>query len=227
MPSKIAHLRGGSQPAPRVITSANAISIKNLWAGYEPSHPILQNLNMNVARGSITVLSAPNGSGKTTLFRSILGLMKYQGEITILGKPAQDSIHSIGYVPQRSSANWAMPLSALEVVTSGLYHRIGRFVTSNHRLEAKEYLARLGLLAKAEVPIGNLSGGEQQRVMLARALAVQPAIYLVDEPFNNIDKASEKLLLRLFDQLRESGNTVFCIDHQPERMADATLKTLA
>jgi len=204
----------------KALSLENAITIKGLNVAYNKNQPILQNLNMEIKRANITILTAANGSGKTTLFRSILGLMNYSGEIKILEKPPRLGCGFIGYVPQRSQANWQMPISALDVVTSGLYSRIGRFVKASHRLEATEYLAMLKLDHKANEPVGNLSGGERQRVMLARALASRPTIYLLDEPFNNIDRATERILLDTFVELRNNGDTIFCIDHFPQRMND-------
>lgn len=202
----------------KALALENAITIKGLSVAYNKNQPVLQDLNMEIKRASITILKAANGSGKTTLFRSILGLMDYTGEIKILEQAPRLGCGFIGYVPQGSGANWQMPISALDVVTSGLYPRMGRFVKASHRLEATEYLAMLKLDHKANEPVGNLSGGERQRVMLARALAARPTIYLMDEPFNNIDSQTERILLETFVNLKNNGDTIFCIDHFPQRM---------
>ncbi len=208
-----------------VSTIKYAVETKNLRVGYSET-PVLNGLNLKAGAGGLTILTAPNGAGKTTLFKAILGLLPYEGQIRLFSQDARRTNQIIGYVPQRAGIKWDMPLSALEVVTMGLYPKIGRFgfIRRNHRLEAMEYLKLVRLEHKAETPVGNLSGGEQQRVVVARALALKPSLYLVDEPFNNIDKATEELLIERFFILRSMGCSVFCIDHSPERFAKAAGK---
>lgn len=211
--------------ATEIKTAQKAVAVKKLRVSYGGTS-VLKELNLEVRGQTLTVLTAPNGSGKTTLFRAILGLVDYDGEIRIFGKTVNRKANgvaapAIGYVPQRAQVKWDMPLSALDVVVMGLYPKIGRFrfVRRSHRTEAMEYLALMGLEHKAHAAVGNLSGGEQQRVMLARALALKPGLYLADEPFNNVDKNTEKLLIEHFITLKKLGCTIFCIDHAPERFA--------
>ena len=205
-------------PDAPVRATENAVEVSGVRVCYD-GEAVLNNLSLKVARQSLTVLTAPNGSGKTTLFKAILGLIGYEGEINIFSEPPQRARGAIGYVPQRAQVKWDMPLSAVDVVVMGLYPKIGRFrfVGRSHRLEATEYLRLVGLEHKATRAVGKLSGGEQQRVMLARALALKPSLYLVDEPFNNIDKNTERILIEHFITLKKLGCTIFCIDHAPER----------
>jgi manganese/zinc/iron transport system ATP- binding protein len=178
--------------------------------------PVLWDVEYDAPEGRLIGVIGPNGAGKSTLLKAILDLIPTaSGRVMIYGKPYRKQRHLVGYVPQRESVDWDFPVSALDVVTMGLYGRIGwlRPVRRRHREAAREALARLGMADLAGRQISQLSGGQQQRVFLARALAQDAKLYLMDEPFAGVDAATEQAIVELLRELRASGKTVLCVHH--------------
>jgi manganese/zinc/iron transport system ATP- binding protein len=133
----------------------------------------------------------------------------------VFGRDVRRQRRAVGYVPQRESVDWDFPVSAVEVVAMGRYGRIGWFrpVGRADREAAREALDRVGMSAFADRQIGQLSGGQQQRVFLARALAQDARVYLMDEPFAGVDAATEHAILTVLRDLDRAGRTVICVHH--------------
>lgn len=158
----------------------------------------------------------PNGAGKSTLIKAALGLAPISsGSIRVFGQPYAAARLRVGYVPQRASADWDFPTSALDVVTMGCYGRLGWFRRPGRaeRERALRCLEHLGMAAYASRQISQLSGGQQQRVFLARALAQDADLYIMDEPFVGVDAVTEKAIIGLLQELRGQGKTVVCVHH--------------
>ncbi len=194
-----------------------ALSVKKLTVAYQDT-PVLWSVDVDVPVGSFLAIVGPNGAGKTTFMKSILGLLKpLAGTISFLGASLDHVIKtgSIAYVPQRMSVDWDFPISVQEVVMMGRYGSLGWFKrpTALDKEMVIDALRQVDLEAFAQKPIGSLSGGQQQRVFFARALAQQAEIYVLDEPFANIDAATEQVLVGILQQLAAIGKTVLVVHH--------------
>lgn len=178
--------------------------------------PVLWDIDLEVPPGNLVSIIGPNGAGKTTLIKAALGLVPLaSGKVEILGKPYRSQRHLVGYVPQRESVDWDFPVTALDVALMGTYRRLGWFRRPGpaERELARDCLAKVELTEFADRQIRQLSGGQQQRVFLARALAQDASIYFMDEPFAGVDAATESAILKLLQQLRSAGKTVFVVHH--------------
>lgn len=175
---------------------------------------ILCDVSVEPALGKLNAIIGPNGAGKTTLLRAILGLVPYTGVIefgrTGTGRPVR-----IGYVPQRLDFDRAMPLSVLDFLCSGLQRRplwLGYFARA--RGIAREALARVGGSGWESKPLGRLSGGEMQRILLAMALSTKPDVLLLDEPVAGVDVAGEGMFCDLLGSLQQEGHyTMLMVNH--------------
>lgn len=158
----------------------------------------------------------PNGAGKSTLIKAIMGLVPVTaGSVEIYGKKYSKQRKIVAYVPQRGSVDWDFPTNALDVVEMGLYGKLGWIKRPNKdtKQKAKECLRQVGLEEYEDRQIGQLSGGQQQRVFLARALAQDASIYLMDEPLNGVDAVTEETILTILERLRKSGKTIIMVHH--------------
>jgi manganese/zinc/iron transport system ATP- binding protein len=142
--------------------------------------------------------------------------------VLVFGAPYSEQRHRVGYVPQRTSVDWDFPVSALDVVAMGMYRQIGwlRRVSRKYREAARQALARVDMADFANRQISQLSGGQQQRVFLARALAQNADLYLMDEPFAGVDAATERAIVDILRQLREAGKTVLVVHHDLQTVQD-------
>ncbi len=191
------------------------LSIHDMTVAYHRK-PVLWDVDLDFPEGKLIGVIGPNGAGKSTLLKASLGLVpSASGRVTIYGKPYAKQRHLVGYVPQRESVDWDFPVNALDVVTMGRYRRVGWClpVGRQHRHAAMEALEKVGMANYAKRQISQLSGGQQQRVFLARALAQDSKLYLMDEPFAGVDVATEKAIVSLLHELREQGRTVIVIHH--------------
>lgn len=192
-----------------------ALHIHDLTVAYHKT-TVVEHVGLSVQPGSLVGIIGPNGAGKSTLIKASLGLIPaVSGEVRVFGKPVKERRRLVGYVPQRESVDWDFPTNALDVVTMGTYGRLGWF----RRPGAKEKQAALACLAKvgmseyADRQISQLSGGQQQRIFLARALAQEAELYVMDEPFAGVDAATEKAIVALLADLRDQGKTVLVVHH--------------
>jgi len=191
------------------------ITIHDLTVAYDRK-PVLWDVELNLPEGKLIGVIGPNGAGKSTLLKACLGLIPISsGQVHYYGKPYSSRRDMIAYVPQRESVDWDFPASALDVVTMGIYRKIGwlRRIRKKHHQLAMEALAQVGISHLAHRQIGQLSGGQQQRVFLARALVQDARIYLMDEPFAGVDAATEEAIISLLRDLRGGGRTCLVVHH--------------
>ncbi len=191
------------------------IEIHDMTVAYHKK-PVLWDIDLTLPEGQLIGVIGPNGAGKSTLIKSILELIpKASGWVKIYGRPYREMRSLVGYVPQKESVDWDFPVNVREVVLMGLYGRLGWFRRPGKeetRL-AEESLERVGMEDYSKRQISQLSGGQQQRVFLARALAQDAQIYLMDEPFAGVDASTEKAIIRLLNELKTKGKTVLVVHH--------------
>jgi ABC-type cobalamin/Fe3+-siderophores transport system ATPase subunit len=211
------------------------IEIQNVTVSYR-ENIALKNISLNIAQGSFVAVVGPNGAGKTTLLTLINGLGKLQsGTVRIFGSEVTATNingirKDIGYVPQHILIDPRMPISVYEVVMLGRYGKIGLFRYPHHDDYdfVDEVCERVGIVHLKDKPIGHLSGGEAQKVWLARALAQQPKILLLDEPTANLDPRAQHEITGLIEQIyKEEKLTIIFVTHilghLPQVCSDAVL----
>jgi manganese/zinc/iron transport system ATP- binding protein len=178
--------------------------------------PVLYGVDVQVPQGALVGIIGPNGAGKSTMIRAIMGLTPASsGWVQIFGETFENSRHRVGYVPQREQVDWDFPVNVMDVVLMGRYGRRGwlRRVTKEDQKIAEESLDKVGMLPFRNRQIANLSGGQQQRVFLARALAQQSDLYLMDEPFAGVDATTERAIVTLLQDLQSQGKTILVVHH--------------
>ncbi|HLC65554.1 MAG TPA: metal ABC transporter ATP-binding protein [Candidatus Nanoarchaeia archaeon] len=192
----------------------NAVEIKNLTVSYD-RQPVIRSISFAISQKQIVGIIGPNGAGKSTLLKAMVGLLRTDsGEISIFGKQVIDAKHLIAYIPQRSEIDWDFPVTVQDVVIMGRYKKLGLFKRPkkiDHEI-VKKSLREVGMLQYSERSIGQLSGGQQQRVFIARALAQQTPILMLDEPFVGIDAATEKSIWQLLNKLKRD-KTIIVVNH--------------
>ena len=201
---------------------AAAIEVNDLTVAYH-EQPVLWDIDLAVPAGVLMAIVGPNGAGKTTLIKAILGLVKpAAGDILVHGRPYREQRRLVGYVPQRGSVDWDFPTTALDVVMMGRYGALGwlRRPGRRERELALAALEKVGMTAFADRQISQLSGGQQQRVFLARALAQDARVYLMDEPFQGVDAKTERAIVTLLQDLRAQGRTVVVVHHDLQTVAE-------
>ena len=177
---------------------------------------VLHDVDLDLPAGRTLVLIGPNGAGKSTLIRSVLGLAEVvTGSVEVLGGSPVRARARTGYVPQLDTLDADFPVSAEQVVLMGRYRRIGwwRPTGAADRRAAAEALERVGLADRARDRFGLLSGGQRQRVLLARAIAAEPRLLLLDEPFNGVDGASRDAILAAVRELTAAGAALLVSTH--------------
>ena len=217
--------REASQPSsPSTVEEGRepAIEVHDLTVAYN-TQPVLWDVDLRLPEGQLIAIVGPNGAGKSTLLKAILGLIRpITGWVKICGAPFRQRRSWVGYVPQRESVDWDFPTNALDVVTMGLYGSLGWFRRpgKSHREQALACLDKVGIRDLAQRQISQLSGGQQQRVFLARALAQEARLYLMDEPFAGVDATTERAILGLLQELRSTGKTVVAVHHDLQTVAE-------
>jgi manganese/zinc/iron transport system ATP- binding protein len=198
------------------------LSIQDLTVAWSRK-PVIWDVEFDVAPGQLVGIIGPNGAGKSTLLKAVMDLVpRASGRIEVFGRSWKQNRHRVGYVPQRESVDWDFPVSVLDVVTMGLYGRIGWFrpVLRRHRDLAMRALERVGIGEYANRQISQLSGGQQQRTFLARALVQEADLYLMDEPFSAVDAATEQAIVGLLREMRSAGKTALVIHHDLHTVPD-------
>jgi zinc transport system ATP-binding protein len=193
---------------------SSVISIDNLWFSYDQT-PILEGINLQVEPQDFLGLIGPNGGGKTTLIKALLGLVKpQQGRIEILNRPVALGRRYVGYVPQWLEFDRQFPVRVLDVVRMGRLGRGKLFRRYNGQDEkiVQDCLNQVGLKEFGDRPLSALSGGQRQRVYIARALASQPQILLLDEPTANVDSKAQRSIYELLGELNQTM-TIIMISH--------------
>ncbi|SDN42768.1 metal ABC transporter ATP-binding protein [Alkalicoccus daliensis] len=190
------------------------IEVKNLSVHYY-GDIALENVSFSMNEGNIIGVVGPNGAGKSTLMKALLGLVKFDGEVSIFGQRVNELRKNIAYVPQRSTIDWDFPILVEDAVLMGRYMHIPWYkkTAKKDREKAEKALEQVGMESFRKKQIGELSGGQQQRVFIARALAQDADLFFLDEPFVGIDVNSEEIIVNLLKQLREQGKTIFVIHH--------------
>jgi len=191
------------------------ISVKNLTVSYQKK-PAIKSINLKISEGSIVGIIGPNGAGKSTLIKAILGLLPYDtGEVKIFGKNLDESRKKISYIPQREQFDWDFPINVEDVVMMGRYSHLGMFSFPGKKDKeiVQEKIQKVGMQDFRTRQIRNLSGGQQQRIFLARALAQESDIYLMDEPFVGVDAKTERTIFDLMNELREEKKTILVVHH--------------
>ncbi|MDB5245106.1 MAG: transporter ATP-binding protein [Parcubacteria group bacterium] len=207
-------------------TDKNIISVEDLSFSYDGKTNVLKGVSLCIRSGEYLGVIGPNGGGKTTLLKLMLGLLTPEhGRIKLLGQDVRKfrDWYRIGYVSQRATQfDSLFPATVEEVVIMGRYARRGLFrrVTAEDRAKALEALIDVGMLEYRMRRIDELSGGQKQRVMLARALAGEPEIIILDEPTTGVDQETENQFYRLLARLhKEQGMTLLLVSHDLDRVA--------
>lgn len=198
-------------------THTSSLSVQNVSVRYNNGHIALNDVNFSLSGGTICALLGVNGSGKSTLFKSIMGLIKPQGMIQIAEMPVNQALkrNLIAYVPQSEEVDWQFPVSVYDVVMMGRYGYMNflRISTAVDKQKVRDALERVGVAHLSERQIGELSGGQKKRVFLARALAQESQIILLDEPFTGVDVNTENTIIALLKQLRDEGHLILVSTH--------------
>jgi manganese/zinc/iron transport system ATP- binding protein len=186
------------------------LAVNNLSIVFDDDTTALRNINFEISAGDKVAIIGPNGAGKSTLMRAIMGLIAVPKTCRIVVDRKR-----LGYVPQHQSVDWSFPVTVRDVVMMGMTRQIGwlRFPNKSHWQAVESALERVGMLEYANRQIGELSGGQQQRVFVARALAQQADILLLDEPFAGVDIAAQSDLMHVIDDLNRQGLTMMLSTH--------------
>lgn len=199
-------------------SSAEGISAKNVTVTYRNGLTALYNASFEIPRGTVTALVGVNGAGKSTLFKAIMGFVPAaKGEIRLMGMSISEALRSnlVAYVPQSEEVDWAFPVLVEDVVMMGRYGHMGwlRRASEKDHKAVTEALARVSMSEFRDRQIGELSGGQRKRVFLARALAQEGQIILLDEPFTGVDVKTEDQIVALLRELRAEGRVMLVSTH--------------
>jgi manganese/zinc/iron transport system ATP- binding protein len=196
-------------------TPTPALEIRRLTVSYN-AHPVLWDVDASFPSGALSAIVGPNGAGKSTLLKAALGLIASDGGQTLIeGRPVRTARDRVAYVPQRDAIDWDFPITVREVVEMGRYAATGwlRRVGRSQAALVDACLERVGMTGYAARQIGELSGGQRQRVFIARALAQQAPVMLLDEPFAGVDARTEASILKLLQELRDEGGSMIVVHH--------------
>lgn len=184
------------------------ILFEDVWFSYNHS-PVLREVSFSVPQREFLAMIGPNGGGKTTLLKLILGLYKPQrGRVRVFGIEPKRASHLLGYVPQNSNLSLDFPVTALDVVLMGRLHGFKGFYEKEDRIRAEEALEEVGMREYKSIKMSELSQGQRQRVLIARALVSEPRMLLLDEPTASVDVEAQSMI---YDKLRELNKTITII----------------
>ncbi len=202
--------------------SPPALNVERVSAGYPGNRQALDDISFSVAKGERVAVIGPNGAGKSTLFKAIVGVMHISsGRITIYGEDTHSSHTNVGYVPQQSAIDWTFPASVFDVVMMGRSRHIGwfRWPRKDDRDIVRDILEHLSLDHLADRQISELSGGQRRRVFIARAMAQDTRLMVLDEPFTGVDQTAEQEIIESLDILTNHGITLLLSTHHMENAA--------
>lgn len=197
------------------------MQIKNLSIAYGQKL-VVEDISLQIEKGKMTGIIGPNGAGKSTFLKGLIGLLpRNSGAVTWEEHDIEHMRGSIAYVPQRNSVDLTFPITVLDTVLIGTYPKLGpiKLPRKKEREIARKALAKVEMEKFAKRQIGELSGGQLQRVFIARALAQQATIFLLDEPFVGIDMTSEALIIEVLKKLRDEGKTIIVVHHDFHKVA--------
>ena len=195
--------------------TAPALSVRALTVSYG-DRPVLRSVSFDVPRGKLVGIVGPNGAGKSTLLKAMLGLIEPNGgSVRVYGKPVGEARAEVAYVPQTEAVDWDFPVTVFDVVLMGRYGRLGLFGRPKavDRRAALRALSQVSMGEFVNRHIRQLSGGQQKRVFIARALCQEAEILLLDEPFAGVDAATEQAIFELMDRLTGEGKTLIVVNH--------------
>ena len=196
----------------------DGIVAEDVTVTYRNGHTALTHASFSVPRGTITALVGVNGAGKSTLFKAIMGFVPVAaGKVTILGLSVREALKQnlVAYVPQAEEVDWTFPVLVEDVVMMGRYGHMNwlRIPTKRDHEMVEEALSRVNMTAYRKRQIGELSGGQRKRVFLARALAQEGQVILLDEPFTGVDVTTEEAIITLLRALRDEGRVMLISTH--------------
>ncbi|MGP3696957.1 manganese/iron ABC transporter ATP-binding protein [Rhodobacter sp. NSM] len=209
-------MRGHGDPAG--VQAGEGILVRDVTVTYRNGHTALRHASFSLPRGTVAALVGVNGAGKSTLFKAIMGLVPVgSGEIRLLGRTVPEALRQnlVAYVPQSEEVDWTFPVLVEDVVMMGRYGHMGflRRPKAADRAAVAEALARVGMEGLRHRQIGELSGGQRKRVFLARALAQEGQVILLDEPFTGVDVQTEGEIVALLRELRAEGRVMLVSTH--------------
>ncbi len=198
--------------------ASSGICARGVTVTYANGHTALRDASFETPAGSITALVGVNGSGKSTLFKAVMGFVPLSaGQVQVLGLPVAQAMRQrlMAYVPQSEEVDWNFPVLVQDVVMMGRYGHMGfmRLPRQADRAAVRQALERVDMSELAGRQIGELSGGQKKRVFLARALAQQARVILLDEPFTGVDVKTESAIIDLLRQLRDEGCVILVSTH--------------
>jgi manganese/iron transport system ATP-binding protein len=197
---------------------AASLSVRDVTVAYPSGTAALRDTTFSLGAGTICGLVGINGSGKSTLFKTIMGLLRPQkGEVQISGLPVDAALRRniVAYVPQSEEVDWNFPVLVQDVVMMGRYGHMGflRIASATDKRKVAQALERVGMTGFRQRQIGELSGGQKKRVFLARALAQEGQVILLDEPFTGVDVKTEDAIVALMRELRDEGRLMLVSTH--------------
>src|SRR5690606_25384583 len=218
-------IMGKAKPA------VSGLVVNEITVAYRSGMTALRNATFSVPKGTITALVGVNGAGKSTLFKAIMGFVPLsQGSVEILGMPAREALSKnlVAYVPQAEEVDWDFPVLVEDVVMMGRYGHMNflRIPTRRDHDMVTEALTRVSMLEYRKRQIGELSGGQRKRVFLARALAQEGQIILLDEPFTGVDVTTEEQIIQLLRALRDEGRVMLVSTHNLGSVPDFCDRTV-
>ena len=198
--------------------SVRGLDVDDITVTYRNGHTALVNAGFSIPRGTITALVGVNGSGKSTLFKAIMGFVPVAtGSVQVLGLSVNEALKRriIAYVPQNEEVDWNFPVLVEDVVMMGRYGHMNflRIPTRRDKERVAAALDRVGMSDFRKRQIGELSGGQRKRVFLARALAQEGQVILLDEPFTGVDVTTEEAIIKLLQELRDEGRVILVSTH--------------
>ena len=199
-----------------------AIKVEDLTVSYGPV-PALLDISVQIPAGELIGVIGPNGSGKSTLIKSMMGFVKPDvGQVFLFGKEVSQTKGLVAYVPQRGSVDWDFPITVREVAAMGRYghRRLWQDLSRSDYAAAEEALEQVRMSDFSKRQIGQLFGGQQQRVFMPRALAQDADVLLLDEPFAGVDAATERAILDVLQKTKASGKTVVVVHHDLSTAAE-------
>jgi ABC-type Mn2+/Zn2+ transport system ATPase subunit len=205
------------------------VSVRELSAAYG-RRAALENVSFDVGPSELVAVVGPNGAGKSTLLKVLAGLLQpSHGTATLLDSPPGRAPLRVAYLPQAEAVDWTFPVSVRDVVLMGRYRRAGwlRPLGRADRTAAEHALDLVGMLDLADRQVGELSGGQQRRTFVARAVAQEPDIYLLDEPVTGVDPTTEDDLMALLNAERELGKTILASTHDLAGVAEHFTRLLS
>ena len=196
-------------------STSPAVRLRAITAGYD-GRAAIEEVSFEIGAGSLVAILGPNGGGKSTILKVVAGLLRpWSGTVEVLGAPPGREAHRVAYVPQAEVVDWSFPVTVWDVVMMGRYPGLGplRRPGTADRDAVHEALHQVGMAERAQTQIGSLSGGQRRRAFLARALAADPSLYLLDEPVTGVDITTQEDLIHILEAEALRGKTIVATTH--------------